>query len=163
MPVLHPGTNMPGVKLDRPWVTVWKTNFTLGPYEAACQIEMGSQCSCSRNSCLALVYSTAEYCAPVWCFSVHTHIIDMAINDTLHIVTGCLRPTPLDNLPILAGIQPAELRRRQARLSLSCPALASDHLLYHKLADPAKQPRLTNKLYERLIIIIAWCVSGTHL
>jgi len=34
------------------------------------------------------------------------------INDALRTVTGCLRPTPADNLPILAGIQPAELRRK---------------------------------------------------
>ena len=29
-----------------------------------------------RNSALTLVYSTAEYCAPVWCRSTHTRLID---------------------------------------------------------------------------------------
>jgi len=33
-------------------------------------------------------------------------------------VTGCLHPTPADNLPILAGIQPAERRPEGATLSL---------------------------------------------
>jgi len=51
-----------------------------------------------------LAHSTAEYCAPVWCGSVQTRLIDPTINDALGIVTGCLRPTPADNLPILAGI-----------------------------------------------------------
>ena len=32
---------------------------------------------------LALVHSTAEYCAPVWCRSAHTRLIDPAINDAL--------------------------------------------------------------------------------
>jgi len=64
-----------------------------------------------RTDTLALVHSTAEYCAPVWCCSAHTCIVDSTINDALRIVTGCMRPTPVDNLPILAGIQPAELRR----------------------------------------------------
>jgi len=62
--------------------------------------------------------STAEYCAPVWCRSVHARLIGPTINDALRIVTGCLHPTPADNLPILAGIQPAELSRRGATLSL---------------------------------------------
>ena len=67
---------------------------------------------------LPLVHSAAEYCAPVWCCSAHTRLIDPTINVALRIVTGCLCPTPADDLPILAGIQPAELRRRGATLSL---------------------------------------------
>ena len=53
---------------------------------------------------LAMVHSTAEY----WCHIANTRLIDPAINNALRIVTGCLRPTPADNLPIL----PAEFRRR---------------------------------------------------
>ena len=64
-----------------------------------------------RIATLSLVYSTSEYCAPVWCRSAHTRLIDSVLNDALRIVTGCLRPTPTDHLPILSGIQPAELRR----------------------------------------------------
>ena len=64
-----------------------------------------------RTAALSLVYSTAEYYAPVWCGSAHTSLIDSVLNDALHIVTGYLRPTPTDHLPILLGIQPAELRR----------------------------------------------------
>ena len=71
-----------------------------------------------RTAALSLVYTTAEYCAPVWCRSAHTRLIDSVLNDALRIVTGCLRPTPTDYLPILAGIQPAELRSRGATLSL---------------------------------------------
>ena len=52
----------------------------------------------------ALIYSTAEYCAPAWCRSAHTRLIDSVFNDALRIVTGCLRPTPTDNLPILSRI-----------------------------------------------------------
>ena len=70
-----------------------------------------------RFAALSLIYSTAEYCAPAWCRSVHTRPIDSVLDDALHIVTGCLRPTPTDNLPVLSGIQPAELRRQGATLS----------------------------------------------
>jgi len=55
---------------------------------------------------LALMHSIAEYCAPVWCHSAHTRLIDHTINDALRIVTGCMRPTPAHNFHILAGIQP---------------------------------------------------------
>jgi len=51
-------------------------------------------------------------------------------------VTGCLRPTPADNLSILAGIQPAELRRRRATLSLGRRAMEPEHLLYSALTRP---------------------------
>ena len=54
---------------------------------------------------LSLVYSTAEYCVPVWCRSAHTCLIDSVLNDALRIVTGCLHPTPTDHLPVLSGIQ----------------------------------------------------------
>ena len=67
---------------------------------------------------LSLVYSTAEYYAPIWCCSAHTFLIDSVLNNALHIVTGCLGPTPTDHLPVLSDIQPAELRRLGATLSL---------------------------------------------
>jgi len=83
------------------------------------------------------VHSTAEYCAPVWCRSVHTRLIDPTINDALRIVTECLRPTPADNLPILAGIQPAELRRNEATLSLARRAMEPGHLLHSGVTRPS--------------------------
>ena len=72
-----------------------------------------------RTAALSLVYSTAEYCAPVWCCSAHTRPIESASNDALRIATGCFRPTPTGHLPILSDMQPAELRRLGATLSLA--------------------------------------------
>ena len=34
-----------------------------------------------RIATLSLVHSTAEYCAPVWCCSAHTRLIDNVLND----------------------------------------------------------------------------------
>ena len=88
-----------------------------------------------RIATLSLVYSTAEYCAPVWCRSAHTRLIDSVLNDALRIVTGCLRPTPTDHLPVLSGIQPAELRRLGATLSLAYRgSLDPDHILHGLLS-----------------------------
>ena len=97
---------------------------------------------------LSLVYSAAEYCAPVWCRSAHTRLIDSVLNDALRIVTGCLRPTPTDHLPILFGIQPAELCRLGATLSLAYRgSLDPDHILYGLLSGSSdtRQVRLRSR------------------
>ena len=98
-----------------------------------------------RIAALSLVYSTAEYCAPVWCRSAHTRHIDNVLNDALRIVTGCLRPTPTDHLPILLAIQPAEVRRMGATPSLAnCGSLDPDHILCGLLSgsSDAREERL---------------------
>jgi len=51
----------------------------------------------------------------------------------LRIETGCLRPTPADNLSILAGIQPADLRRNGSTLFLVRRATELGHLLHSAL------------------------------
>ena len=101
-----------------------------------------------RTAALSLVYSTAEYCAPIWCRSAHTLLINSVLNDALRIVSGCLRPTPTDYLPILASIQPAELRRRGATLSLANRAtLNPDHILHEQLVgkENAHHARLKSR------------------
>ena len=97
---------------------------------------------------LSLVYSTAEYCAPVWCRSAHTRLIDSVMNNASRIVTGCLRLTPTDHLPILSGIQPAELRRMGTTLSLAyCGSLDPDHILHGILSGSSdtRQVRLRSR------------------
>jgi len=73
----------------------------------------------AQGSALTLVYSTAEYFSPVWNHSTHTILADRIINSTLPITTGCLKPTPIHNLPTIAGIPPASLRRDAASLRLA--------------------------------------------
>ena len=70
-----------------------------------------------RISTQALVYSAAEYCAPVWCRSSHTKQLDTVLNSAMRTVAGCMRPTPVNQLPILAGIAPPTIRREAAEHS----------------------------------------------
>ena len=96
-----------------------------------------------RIASLSLVYSTAEYCAPVWCRSAHTRLIDSVLNDALSIVTGCLRPTPTDHFSVLSGIQPAELRRMGATFSLAHRgSMDPDHILYGLLGGSSDTPQV---------------------
>ena len=98
---------------------------------------MRHYCQDIAHTTLFLIYSTAEYCAPAWCLSAHTRLIDSVLNDALRIVTGCLRPTATDNLPVLSGTQSSELRRQGATLSLAnCNSLDSGHILHGQLTEP---------------------------
>ena len=56
-------------------------------------------------------YSTAEYAAPVWERSAHAHLQNPELNQACRAITGCLKPTNVENLYLLAGIAPPEIRR----------------------------------------------------
>ena len=78
------------------------------------------------------------------------------MNGALRIVTGCLRPTPIDRLPVLSGIQPAELRRMGATLSLTYRgSLDPDDILYGLLSGSSdtRQVRLRSR---RPFVPAAW-------
>lgn len=74
----------------------------------------GADPSTLRSSVLALVYSTAEYCAPIWLNSSHTYKVDVQLNNALRVITGSLKSTPLPWLSVLANIEPAPMRREAA-------------------------------------------------
>ena len=109
---------------------------------------MGRWCQDIAHSCLSLIYSTAVYCAPAWCRSAHTHLIDSVLNDALRIVTAYLRPTPTDNLPVLSGIHPAELPRQGATLFLvNRSSLEPDPILHGQMTESqaASKERLKSR------------------
>ena len=66
----------------------------------------------------------------------------------MRIVTGCLRPTPTDHLPILSDIQLAELHRLRPTLSLAHRgSLDPDYILHSILSGPSdiRQVRLGSR------------------
>ena len=94
---------------------------------------MGAGARTLRIATLTLIHSAAENCAPFWSRSAHTRLIDKPIYDALRLLTGCLRPAPTDNLFVLSGITPTELRRKRAALSLACRAQESGYLHHDQL------------------------------
>ena len=68
-------------------------------------------------------------------------------------MTGCLLPTPTNYLTVLAGIPPAELRRRQGTLTLARRALEPNHLLHHKIISP--ELRQSRRLNSRHLFVPA--------
>jgi len=77
-------------------------------------VNWGSNTKVLRISAIALVYSVAEYCAPVWARSAHCHKVDTTeLNHTMRIMTSTVKPTLVQWLPTLANIAPPDLRRLQ--------------------------------------------------
>ena len=103
--------------------------------------ELGAGAKTLRIATLSLVHSAAEYCSPVWCSSAHTRLIDSVLNDALRIVTGCLRPIPTNHLPVFSGIQPAELRRLGATLSLAYRGSLDPDYILHDLSSGSSDNR----------------------
>jgi len=63
---------------------------------------------------LALCYSAAEYCTPVWSRSAHTSQVDVKLNCTMHLISGTLLSTLLPWLPVLSNIELPALQRKAA-------------------------------------------------
>ena len=74
-------------------------------------LKWGTHASTIKTTALALCYSTAEYACPVWERSAHAHKFDPVLNDACRAITGCLQPTNVENLYLLAGIAPPAVRR----------------------------------------------------
>ena len=53
-------------------------------------------------------YRVAEYEAPVWLRSKHTNLLDPELNHACRAITGCLKPTNVEDLYLLAGIVPPD-------------------------------------------------------
>ena len=117
-----------------------KVNARNGLLRCLAGSSWGAYTSTLRTGALALVYSAAEYASPAWCRSTHTNKLDVALNDTMRIITGCMRPTETTFLPVLAGI------RREARVAKITTKNDSDHLLHHRVtaADAACPQRLVS-------------------
>ena len=113
-----------------------------------------------RTGTLALVYSAAEFASPAWCRSSHTRKLNVALNDTMRIITGCMRPTKTTFLPVLAGITPPDIRREARVANLTVTAKNnSDHLLPHKVTAPgaACPQRLVGLIY-----VMRMCLYDVH-
>lgn len=78
----------------------------------------GASADTLRTSSLSLVYSTAEYGCAVWRNSSHAYKVDTKLNQTMRIISGTVKSTPVVWLPTLCNIAPPDLRRCKATSNL---------------------------------------------
>ena len=97
----------------------------------------GANANTLRSSALALCYSVAEYCCPVWQRSKHVSLVDAQLHSSMHLISGTVRSTPLPWLPVLTNIEPPALRRRAATDKLITQAECHrDWPLYDDIFQP---------------------------
>ena len=90
-----------------------------------------------RTSALALSYSAAKYACSVWEQSAHAKRLDPVLNESCRLITGFLKPTHVDNLRLLAGIAPLEIRRKAtSKLERSRQAYDPRHMLFNHQPAP---------------------------
>lgn len=62
----------------------------------------GSEPHALRVTAIALSFSIGDFASPVWERSTHTQKIDIALNETFRLITGCLKNTPVNKLYTLS-------------------------------------------------------------
>jgi hypothetical protein len=93
----------------------------------------GASAGTLRTASLELVYSTAKYCALSWLNSVHTNKIDIQLNNTVRLISGTVKSTQLQWLPVLVNIAPPKLRREETTIC--------------ELAEGTRCPSCTNRCW----------------
>ena len=107
-----------------------------------------------RTSAIAVVYSVAEYCVPVWGRCALVQHVDTQLNIAMRTVSGALRPTNINWQPVLSIIEPPHIRRDRATLQ--------EYMKAHQLTDcvPIKEiPEYAIKILQRVQNLAARVVT----
>lgn len=110
-----------------------------------CGTTWGTSAPTLRCSALGLVFSTAEYCAPVWLNSPHTKKVDAQLNNTMRMIAGVIKSTPTQWLPVLSHIQPPKLRRINALTREYKKIMENMNLPIHQDIEGANHNRLRSR------------------
>ena len=122
----------------------------------------GCKASTLRPSCLALCYPAAEYACPVWARSTHAHKLNPALHDCCRIISGCLTPTNLDSVHLLAGIAPPHIGRTVAcRMERTHQTSDVRHQLFHH--QPAASRLKSRKGFMRTVTPLDSFASSSRL
>ena len=105
-------------------------------------ITWGAGAKTLRTSALALCYSVAEYCAPVWRNSAYTNLVDVQLNNTMRTITGAVRT---DWLTVLSSIAPADIRREVATSRMILRARGTPELPLLTDIDFHPRPRVKSR------------------
>lgn len=152
-PVKHnPTPKYLGITLDRSLTynshlqkTAAKARTRNNIIQKLCGTTWGSTASTLRSAALGLVYSAAEYGAPIWLNSSHTDKLDVQLNSTMRTVTGCIKSTPTHWLPTLSHIPPPQLRRQEALIREYRKILHNEQLPIHNYIPAATSTRLKSR------------------
>ena len=107
----------------------------------------GASASTIRTTALALCYSVSEYAAPVWVRSSIAQKLNPKLNSACRAVTRFLEPTNVEDLYLLAGVAPPDIRRDVcARMEKAKQETNKDHSLYGQ--NPAEELFLAHVVHD---------------
>lgn len=107
-----------------------------------------------RTSTLALVYSLAEYCSPVWLNSSYTTKINVQLNSAMRLISCTVKSTPTQWLPVLSNIPHPHLRRQRALLHTWTTCKLDKNLPIHQIianSRPTKRLKSRNQAWRTAI------------
>ena len=122
---------------------------------------MGCKASTLIPSCLVLRYSAAEYACPVWARSTHARKLNPALHDCFRIISGCLKPTNLDTVHLLAGIAPPHTRTVACRMERTRQTTDARHQLFHH--QPASNILKSRKSFMLTVMPLDSSASSSRL
>ena len=97
-----------------------------------------------------LLLSCRIYACPVWARSTHAPKMNPALHDCCRNISGCLQPTNLDSVHLLAGIAPPHIRRTVAcRMERTRQTTDDRHQLFHH--QPAASRLKSRKSFMRTV------------
>ncbi len=103
---------------------------------------------------LALRFSTTKFGYAASGDSAHAKKVDVALNNTMRIISGCLKPTNIKHLPQIYGIAPPEVRREVAAdAERATMEMNSHHIMYWQKAA-ASRPKSQNSFLTQTVPII---------
>ena len=98
----HPGQN---TDLQRaPWRHSKKISKRNCMMRKIAGTSRGAKQTVLRATGMPLCYSVEEYCAPVWSRSAPSKLVGVKLRETMRIVSGCLKSTPKEWLPVCSAI-----------------------------------------------------------
>ena len=142
----HPNPLYLGVKLDhtlsyrsRILSTKAKVNTRNNILRKLTNSKWGCTPHTLRTSAMGLCYTAAEYACPVWSISAHASKLDPTLKNACRTIAGCLKSTNTNNLHLLAGIAPPEIRRETAsRAERLCQSTDPRHSLVGFVLVPTR-------------------------
>ncbi|KAG7454887.1 hypothetical protein JOB18_000299 [Solea senegalensis] len=64
-------------------------------------------------------------------YLVHTKSVDVVLNDAMRIISGTLKPTPTEVLPVVSGIHPPNIRRNFSQTEIASSQSRKTHHKTH--------------------------------
>jgi hypothetical protein len=111
-----------------------------------CGTNWGASAEVLRLTAISLVNSVADHGSEVWLNSKHVNLVDVQLHESLRIVSGTVRSTPISWLPVLCNIVPAKFRRLNCLSKLLCKVNTNQNsILYDVLQDKVPERLVSRK------------------